>query len=193
MSAGAHLKLPWPVDKVFRYRTEQIQTFVIGYTPDEQSESAKVILWSVSHAKEDNYLVGNREPVTLQNENGDTNGASKAPPVSLLSVSIPVQFQITNVLDWAYNNGDQTNLLEDLATRAVVHFLAGVDVNEVLSSNRLEAAQTLRERIQAAVDATRLGAKITFVGLQDIHPPTTVAGDYEKVVGAAQQAIARCV
>ena len=190
LTAGAHLKLPWPVDKVFRYRTEQIQTFVIGYTPDEQSESAKVILWSVSHAKEDNYLVGNREPVTLQNENGDTNGASKAPPVSLLSVSIPVQFQITNVLDWAYNNGDQTNLLEDLATRAVVHFLAGVDVNEVLSSNRLEAAQTLRERIQAAVDATRLGAKITFVGLQDIHPPTTVAGDYEKVVGAAQQAIA---
>ena len=190
LTAGAHLKLPWPVDKVFRYRTEQIQTFVIGYTPDEQSESAKVILWSVSHAKEDNYLVGNREPVTLQNGNGDTNGASKAPPVSLLSVSIPVQFQITNVLDWAYNNGDQTNLLEDLATRAVVHFLAGVDVNEVLSSNRLEAAQTLRERIQAAVDATRLGAKITFVGLQDIHPPTTVAGDYEKVVGAAQQAIA---
>ena len=30
----------------------------------------------------------------------------------------------------------------------------------------------------------RLGVKILFVGLQDIHPPVKVAGDYEKVVAA---------
>jgi regulator of protease activity HflC (stomatin/prohibitin superfamily) len=190
LNAGAHFKLPWPVDKVYRYRTEQIQTFVIGYTPDELSESAKVILWTVSHAKEDNYLVGNRAPVTIQNDSGDTNDTLKAPPVSLISVSIPVQFQITNVMDWAYKNSDPTNLLQDLATREVVHFLAGVDLNDVMSSNRLEAAQSLQDSIQAAATERRLGAKIIFVGLQDIHPPTTVAGEYEKVVGAEQTRIA---
>ena len=190
LTAGAHFKLPWPLEKVYRYRTEQIQSFVIGYTPDAQSESAKVILWTVAHAKEDNYLVGNRESLTPQNENADTNNALKAPPVSLISVSIPVQFQITNVIDWAYKNSDPTNLLQDLATREVVHFLAGVDLNEVMSHSRQEAAQTLQDSIQAAANGRRLGAKIIFVGLQDIHPPTTVAGDYEKVVGAVQQAIA---
>ncbi len=55
---------------------------------------------------------------------------------------------------------------------------------------RSEAAQTLRDRIQTAADARKLGVKILFVGLQDIHPPVKVASDYEKVVGAQQQMIA---
>jgi regulator of protease activity HflC (stomatin/prohibitin superfamily) len=186
LDAGAHFKLPWPVEKIYRYRTEQIQTFVVGYVPDEQSEKAGTILWSVAHAKEDNYLVANRAPVTVQNDGAGTNDALKATPVSLISVSIPVQFQITNVTDWAYNNADATNLLQSLATREVARFLAGADLNNVMSSNRLEAAETLRDNIQTSANEYKLGAKIIFVGLQDIHPPTTVAGDYEKVIGAEQ-------
>ncbi len=101
-----------------------------------------------------------------------------------------MQFQINDVLAWAYNNSDPTNLLQDLSTRAVVHYLAGVDMSEVMSQARSEAAQTLRDRIQTAADARQLGVKILFVGLQDIHPPVKVAADYEKVVAAQQQMIA---
>jgi membrane protease subunit HflK len=147
-------------------------------------------LWSTPHGKEDNFLVGNRAPATVQNDNADTNSTTKAPPVSLISVSIPVQFQITNVMAWAYTNADAANLLQSLATREVVRFLAGVDLNNVMSSNRLEAAETLRDGIQASANEYKLGAKIIFVGLQDIHPPTTVAGDYEKVIGAEQTKLA---
>jgi regulator of protease activity HflC (stomatin/prohibitin superfamily) len=190
LDAGAHFKLPWPVEIIYRYRTEQIQTFIVGYVPDAQSERATTVLWSTPHGKEDNFLVGNRAPVTVQNDSAGTNGTLKAPPVSLISVSIPVQFQITNVADWAYNNADATNLLQSLATRDVVRFLAGVDLNSVMSTNRLEAAETLRAGIQASANEYRLGAKIIFVGLQDIHPPTTVAGDYEKVIGAEQTKLA---
>jgi len=188
LTPGAHFKLPWPADRVYQYRTEQIQTFDVGYTPDEQSENGNTILWSVSHAKEENFLVGNREPVTIRN--ADTNDTLKAPPVSLITVSIPVQFQIHDVMAWAYNNSDPAGLLQDLATRSVVHFLAGVDLNEVMSQARQAAAVTLRDQIQAAADARQLGVKILFVGLQDIHPPVKVAADYEKVVGAQQQMIA---
>jgi regulator of protease activity HflC (stomatin/prohibitin superfamily) len=190
LTPGAHFKLPWPADKVYHYRTEQIQTFDVGYTPDAQSENENTILWSVAHAKEENFLVGNREPVTIKDENADTNDTLKAPPVSLITVSIPVQFQINDVMAWAYNNADPDSLLQDLATRAVVHYLAGVDLNEVMSHARLEATQTLRDQIQTDADARKLGVKILFVGLQDIHPPVKVAGDYEKVVGAGQQMIA---
>jgi len=190
LEPGAHFKLPWPADRVYSYRTEQIQTFDVGYTPDAQSENGNTILWSVSHAKEENFLVGNREPVTIKNENADTNDTLKAPPVSLITVSIPVQFQINDVMAWAYQNADPAGLLQDLATRAVVHYLAGVDLNSVMSQARQEAAQTLRDQIQSAADARQLGVKILFVGLQDIHPPVKVAGDYEKVVGAEQTKLA---
>jgi len=190
LEPGAHLKLPWPADRIYRYYTDQIQTFDVGYTPDAQSEAATTILWKISHGKEENFLVANRELVTIKSENADTTNTLKAPPVSLLTVSIPVQFQITNVLQWAYTNAEPANLLQDLATRAVVHFLAGVDLNDVMSHGRLEAAEQLRDQIQSAANSYRLGAKIIFVGLQDIHPPVKVAEDYEKVVGAEQTKLA---
>jgi regulator of protease activity HflC (stomatin/prohibitin superfamily) len=186
LGPGAHLKLPWPIDSVYRYRTEQIQTFDVGYVPDAQSEQLRTILWTVPHTKEENFLVANRATATV--DTGEQEGARKAPPVSLLTVSIPVQYQITNVLEWAYLNSDPTNLLQDLATREVVRYLVSVDLNEIMSRKRLAAAELLRGRIQEAANARRLGARIFFVGLQDIHPPVKVAPDYEKVVSAAQTA-----
>jgi regulator of protease activity HflC (stomatin/prohibitin superfamily) len=191
LNPGAHLKWPWPVDKIYRYRTEQIQTFNVGFTPNAQSESLNTILWTVGHNSETNFLVGNRAPVTIQNESFDTNDTFKAPPVSLINVSVPVLFQITNVFQWAYQNTAPTNLLEDIATRDVVRYLAGADVNDLLTRLRLVAAETLRDQIQADANEHRLGAKIVFVGLQDIHPPVTVAGEYEDVVGAEQTALAK--
>jgi regulator of protease activity HflC (stomatin/prohibitin superfamily) len=190
LTAGAHLKLPWPVDQIYRYRTEQIQSLYVGYTPD--TNEANTILWTVAHNQEQNFLVGSSESSAIKNENADTNDTLRTPPVSLISVSIPIQFQITNIVDWMYKNSNPSNLLEEVATRAVVHYLAGVDMNEILSRGRLEAAQKLRDDIQTAANEHSLGAKIVFVGLEDIHPPTAsqVAATYEKVVGALQTHIA---
>jgi regulator of protease activity HflC (stomatin/prohibitin superfamily) len=101
-------------------------------------------------------------------------------------VSVPVQFQITNLVDWAYNNEDAPALLGDLGTREVVRYLVGVDMNEIMSEGRQEAAEALRNRIQAAADQHGLGAQIISVGLGDLHPPVKVAPDYEKVVAATQ-------
>jgi regulator of protease activity HflC (stomatin/prohibitin superfamily) len=190
LNPGAHFKLPWPADKIYRFRTEQIQSFAVGYTPDAQSEAANTVLWTVPHAKEENFIVANRALVTSQTTSNDN---SKAQAVGLITVSIPIQFQITNVMDWVYKNSEPDALLKDLATREVIHYLAGVDLNDVLSQGRLQAADALRERLQSSVNARSLGAKIIFVGLQDIHPPTDkeVAATYEKVVGAEQTRLAK--
>ena len=184
LGPGAHLKWPWPVDHVYRYRTEQIQTFNVGFTPEPSSQNANVILWSVPHAQEENFLVANRGQSPVETTN--TVSGRRAPPVSLLTVSIPVQFQITNLVAWAYTNENPANLLQDIATREVVRYFVSADLNEVMSRERAATADVLRERIQAAADRRNLGAQIIFVGLQDIHPPVKVASDYEKVIGAIQ-------
>jgi regulator of protease activity HflC (stomatin/prohibitin superfamily) len=188
---GAHLKLPWPADTIYRFRTDQIQSFAVGYTPDAQSELSQLVLWTVPHAKEENYLVGNRVQATAAD--AGTNDATSARPVGLITVSIPVQYQITNITDWVYQNAEPGDLLTNLATSEVVRYLAGSDLNDILSNGRLEAASALRARIQAAANQKHLGAKIVFVGLQDIHPPTgsDVAKTYENVVGAEQTRLAK--
>ncbi|HEY1663854.1 MAG TPA: protease modulator HflK [Verrucomicrobiae bacterium] len=188
LEAGGHLKLPWPIDKIYRYRTDQIQSLYVGYTPETNEQS--VMLWTVAHNKEENFLVGNRALETGQNDNTDTNDSVKTPPVNLITISIPVQFQITNVMDWAYKNSNPTNLLEELATRAVVRYLAGMDLDDVMGLGRLDAAGELRDAIQTAANERELGTKIIFVGLQDIHPPTPVASSYEQVINAAEERVA---
>lgn len=181
LGPGGHLKWPWPIDKVYRYRTGEIKSLIVGSQPDPAMTNQTTVLWTTAHAKEENFVVANRDQNLL-----GTNEVAATPAVSLLTVSIPVQFQITNLVDWVYQVQSGTNLLEDIATREVTRYLAGADFNEIMSSERGAAAEGLRERIQDAANTNHLGIKIVFVGLQDIHPPMKVAGDYEKVVGAEQ-------
>jgi modulator of FtsH protease HflK len=183
---GPHLKLPWPVDKVYRYPTEQIQSLLVGSVPRD-NEQHSVVLWTVSHMKDEvNYIVADRtygdEPVELDSRTG-----RRAPPVSLLTTSVPIQFQVTNILHWVYNHRSGSNLLQQLATREVVRYLVSADVNELMSRQRQAAADELRTRIQAATVERELGVKILFVGLHDLHPPIKVAPEYEKVVAARQR------
>ncbi len=193
LNPGAHLKLPWPVDRVYRYRTDQVQSLYVGYTPDTNEVGA--VLWTVAHNQEQNFLVGTAEPNQLTQANPDqdeTNDTLRTPPVSLVSVSIPIQYQVTNIVDWMYRNTDPQTLLSQLATRSVVRYLAGADLNTMLSRGRLKAAEKVMADLQQSSDERRLGVRIAFVGLEDIHPPTAsqVASTYEQVVGAYQTHLA---
>lgn len=192
LEPGGHFKYPWPVDRVYRYRTEQIQTLNVGFAPEEDKKGAHAqttILWTVAHGKEDLFLVAKREQDRAVADS--TEPGRKAPPVSLLVVNVPVQFQIHDLLAWAYKHEDAAALLQNLATREIVKYLVSADLNEIMSDARLEAAQTLRERIHTAARTYELGVNILFVGLQGIHPPVKVAPEYEKVVSAIHQKQAR--
>lgn len=191
LGAGVHVKLPFPIDRVHRYRTEQIQSFIIGAEKEDEEHKNPVITWSVAHEKEENMLVASREVAARETDAADAAPGKKSPPVNLLSVSIPVQYQITNLAAWAYNNVDGNTLLTNLALREVVQYLVSADLNEMMSQGRALAAEELRKRLQSAADARQLGARIVFVGLQDIHPPVAVAAEYENVVGMTQKSQAK--
>jgi len=133
-------------------------------------------------------LVASRD----ESARSDLPGAEKSVPANLLVVSIPVQYQVTNLVAWAYQHANASNVLVHLANREVVRYLVNVDFDSVMSTQREAAAEALRARIQARADQLKLGVQILFVGLQDIHPPLgtkmqMVAESFEKVVGAMQQ------
>ena len=188
LESGFHLKMPWPVDAVHRFRAREIQTFEIGFEHGESGAAEKeppVVLWTLSHLKEEfHLLVASREPAGAATNNP---AGKKAPPVNLLSVGVPVHFQVTNLSWWAYNYSDSAALIRQLASREVVRYLVSADVNELMSTGRFTAGEELRRRIQARADALRLGVEILFVGLQDVHPPVAVGAAYERVVGTKQK------
>jgi len=183
LNPGVHLKLPWPVDQVYLARTEQVQTIEVGFIPEEGKGEEQAIIWTKAHTKEENFLVANREPAAETEKPGETK---RVPPVSFVTGSIPIEFQITDLIAWEYHNEDSLSLLKDVATREVMRYCVGADMNELMSSGRMEASQTLATRIQAAADSRSLGVRILMVGLQDLHPPVKAAEDYEKVIAASE-------
>ena len=200
LKPGFSLKLPWPIDKVYRYKTSEIQRFVLGVM--DQNEEAKpntgapedveVLLWTTQHNHgsskdpEQNYnMIVASSDVLLD------AAASETVPLNLLTVSIPVQYRISNLTNWVYKTDNAGSLLQKLSMREVTRYLIGVDINELMGPGRTKAQEDLKKAIQQQADISELGAEIVFVGLQDIHPPVGkneqsketggVAESYEKV------------
>jgi membrane protease subunit HflK len=183
LNPGGHFTLPWPMDRVLRQETDQVQSFSIGRVADPLTEQQIARLWTVAHGTEDNFLVPSKEEPGTAATGG---GMQRTPPVNLLSVSIPVQFQITNLPAWAFTDRDPAGLLQSLATHETTKFLASVDFFDVMASGRGAAAEALRDRIQAAATRRGIGVRILFVGLEGVHPPVKVAGDFAKLIGQTQ-------
>lgn len=185
LEPGWHLKLPWPLSKVYRFDTERVQTFTLGFVPrEENGEEERTVLWTRAHAKEEfNMLVASRD----QSESGE-EADRQAVPVNLLAVRIPVHFKIRDLEKYAYHAVDTAKLLENLANQELTRYLVSVDLNDVMGPGRRQAAEELERRIQARADAHDLGVRILFVGLAGIHPPIQVASDFEAVMGAMQAA-----
>ena len=193
LAPGIAFKLPRPIDQIHRHPVSEIQSFNIGFVADEKLEKADTILWTQAHYKEEfNLLVASRE------QNIATNAAESEQivPVNLLTVSIPVQYLVKDIRAWSYGHSEPQLLLERLANREVVRYMASVDIETIMSHGRQQAALDLKTNIQAAANDAQLGTEIVFVGLQDIHPPIgtkelKVAEAYEKVIGAEQEKEAR--
>ena len=197
LEAGFSFKLPWPIDKVYRYKTSEIQNFVLGVL--DQNEEAKpnsgapedvqVLLWTTQHnhgssndpEQNFNMIVASRDEAV----------ASDSVPVNLLTVSIPVQYRINDLTNWVYKTDNAGAMLQKLSMREVTRYLIGVDIHELMGPGRTKAQEELKKAIQQQANASELGAEIVFVGLQDIHPPVGqneqskatggVAESYEKV------------
>ncbi len=198
-SPGFLLKWPWPIDKVYRYKTDEIQSFTLGVIDkkegEQQQEGTKVILWTTQH----NHGGADQDPeqnfnMIVASNSADAQSDAESVPVNLLTVSIPMQYRIKDLNNWITQNANSGSLLQKLAMREVTQYLIGVDMDELMGPGRTEAQKTLQNRLQKQADENDLGAEIVFVGLQDIHPPVGkneksketggVAESYEKVIVA---------
>jgi membrane protease subunit HflK len=190
---GISLKWPWPIDIARKYPTRRVTELYIGFVPKTDPKTGQIIreplLWGKEHYKEEySVLVASRQ--------GAEKSAEGAAPVSLLKANIPVQYKVKDLYAFLYNHDDTQKRLEAMCYRELAKFAAGATVevddeaalkNSLLGAGRSQAKKVLTENVQRAADEAGLGIEIVFLGIQGIHPPTQVAGDYQRVVGAVQQ------
>jgi len=201
LTPGIYWSLPWPFGTVRIFSTTELRQIVIGEkstgddnVADDQNvkagtkrnnEIAETVLWTKAHGggEDSNFLVAVKP-------GGQNNSASEAsaPSISFIRLTMPIQYRIKNVFDYAYANANPVYSLRRIGQQAATEYLASTSMMELMSSKRLEAQNAIMKRVQFLADYHKLGVQIETLLILDAHPPIEkVAPAYQEVIGALEQ------
>ena len=202
LTPGIYWSLPWPFGTVNMFSTSELRQIVIGEKtigneniPDDlnvkagtkrNSEISETVLWTKAHGggEDSNFLVAVK-PSGVQ---AGANDSGAAPSISFIRLTMPIQYRISNVFDYAYSNANPVYSLRRIGQQAATEYLASTSMMELMSSKRKEAQEAIMKRVQFLADRQKLGVKIETLLILDAHPPIEkVAPAYQEVIGAMEQ------
>ena len=96
-----------------------------------------------------------------------------------------MQFRIADPRAWHYVTQNPADALRAIAYRAVMKTTVGRTLAETLSENVAALTAQMRDLVQADADALGLGIEVVGFTVGGMHPPVSVAADYQAVVSAA--------
>jgi membrane protease subunit HflK len=198
---GLYLKMPYPVDRVYRARVDEISELQIGdvQEPDDadaegEDVSKKAIVWSETHkyVPELMLLVASAEEVaqtskrTTELEKLDADAPSQSVSVSLLMFQLPIQYRIRDIGLYLYEYEDPGKVLEEVAYEFLSEFAARVTVDDLLGPARTEFNEQFQRELQQRLDELNCGIEIIFAGTANLHPPAEeqVAKTYLSAISA---------
>jgi membrane protease subunit HflK len=204
LGPGFHLKAPWPIEVAYKYDTGRLHQFALGYkvgdTPlDEQDgkpiDHSKPIVeqWSdAKHAGREHFNFVVPPPSNLDGIRvPGVPGTDKRAPVNIIRMEVFVQYRIdaARLIDFTRANSDPHLAVRDVAWDEIGRLSAALSVDELMNNPREKLMAGLFDRVVKRCDELRLGLKIDYVGLTNIHPDSNAATAFRKVVTARQEKI----
>lgn len=164
VSPGLHLKAPWPVDRVVREETQTIRRMEIGNTPDPGRTDA--LLWTRRHGADNPFLSGEND---------------------FFYPYLVLHYRIRDLYDYLYVHEDPEAFLEASSLQIACRLFATKSFYEIAIDYRERFVTDLAVELQATLDRFDSGILIVNIGVNDIHPPITIADSYETVIAARQE------
>ena len=196
LTPGIHFKLPFPIDIVHRAPVKEIRELVIGEGGDDGDDEEghshghedEAVIWTEAHEFVAEFMMlvaapkRDRAPATGE----DTADKSESVPVSLLMVSVPIEYRISDVRRFQYVYEDVEKLLEVVAYRYLSDYASSVDVDDLMGPRRGEFNANFADELQLRLDDLGAGIEICLAGIRDAHPPAQdgVAAAYQSVIEA---------
>ena len=184
LEPGLHVKLPYPIDVVHRSPVRRVRELVLGEaTAPDEGDHHQAILWTEAHEYVPELTLMVAAPPTMQAKALEVTG-SRSVAVSLLMVSVPIEYRVKDVERFLYRYDNPVQVLENIAYQQLSDHAGHVDMDTLMGPGRTRFNQEVRELIQQRADETDLGVEIVFVGLRGAHPPAR-----DEVAAAFQNAI----
>ena len=163
--AGLNWHFPAPVERVDKVNVLEIKRLEFGYKTLKEGGHRQYPTYADVPVVESLMLTGDE---------------------NLVNVETAIQYKIKDVVDYLFNVKNQEGTLQIAAESAIRRVIANHILDEVLTENKFEIQQEIKEDLQKICDNYRLGVNIIAVQLQDVYPPDEVDSAFKDVANARE-------
>lgn len=160
---GLLLAFPAPIDQVVMLPAKNVQEVVLdAWTPNDDS-------WRES-------LHPERDPYTIT---GDVN---------IIRARFSIRFQVADPIAYEFRASERENLCNAICYQSACRVLAGMSVEDALTTRRDFIGQESMRIAQAELDRLGLGVQLLAFETREINPPAPVLPAFQDVVSAKVEA-----
>jgi membrane protease subunit HflK len=158
---GIHYALPWPIDRVYKLKVQQLRRLVIGGDlPDS--------------------VLGRTQPLASQWITGDQN---------IINVRVVVQYSIGQPADYLFRTEAVENVIGALVESELARRVARINVDGILTTEKVAVQNDVRAEAQKGLDAYQSGVVLASVNIDMVTPPAEAADSFRDVASARADAI----
>ena len=159
VSEGIHYRLPSPIDQVQKINVAEVRRADVGVNLPE-------------HMHQDDA------PQAIQLLTGDEN---------IITSEAIVHYKVKDAAKFLYSvNGNDEQLVRSSVEAALVKLMAGMLVDDILSTEKVQAQNTIMQEAQKTLDSYDSGIQIIAFNIQAVVPPDTVAEAFRDVTAAKE-------
>ena len=161
VSEGIHYRLPYPIDQVQKVSISEVRRADIGMSIPEHVHNA------------------NDAPQAIQVLSGDEN---------VITSQAIVHYKVKDAAKFLYNvNGSSEQLVRYSVEAALVKTMANMEVDNILSTEKVQIQNSIMQQTQKALDLYDAGIQVSAFNIQAITPPSEVSAAFLDVTTAREE------
>jgi len=159
-SSGLSYRLPWPVERVYRVKTDTIYPMSIGYKLLDRIQGIP------PQEKEMQWLTG------------DTN---------LINIMLEIQYKVKDPEQYLFTTEEPRFLVRRAAEAVLTELVGQTPVDELLTRGKTALERGVEEQSQRMLDTYQAGLMIISVNAEALEPPEQVISYFNEVKSAGQE------
>ncbi|MDQ2901372.1 MAG: FtsH protease activity modulator HflK [Acidobacteriota bacterium] len=158
---GIHYAWPWPVERVAKLKTQQLQRLVIGGDlPDS--------------------VLGRTQPLASQFLTGDQN---------IINMRVVVQYSVAVPADYLFQSQDVGKAVGSAVESELARLIARRNVDAILTTEKVAIQDEVRAAAQRDINGYRTGVILSTVNIESVTPPPEAADAFRDVASARADAV----
>ncbi len=166
---GLLFALPAPIDEVVLIDAKTVQERTLADWAEPANASPQSLEFNAT-------LHPVNDPYTLT---GDAN---------IIRAKFSARYQVSNAADYVFGATDRDELLDAVVYQNVCRVIAGMSVDDVLTTRRDFVSRETQRLSQAEIDRLGLGVQLLAIETREIDPPAQVAAAFQDVISAKVEA-----